>query len=56
MNAPVKPHLSPAQPHRFTIDDVNAMVRAGVIEEGAKVELIEGELVDMAAAGGRHTD
>jgi Uma2 family endonuclease len=56
MNAPVKPPLAPAQPHRFTMDDVRAMVHAGVIAEGAKVELIEGEIIDMAAEGGRHTD
>ncbi|MFZ4072059.1 MAG: Uma2 family endonuclease [Caulobacterales bacterium] len=55
MNAPLPPR-SPARPHRFTMDDLRAMVAAGVIEEGAKIELIEGELVDMAAEGGRHTD
>jgi Uma2 family endonuclease len=54
MNAPVR--SVDFTPHRFTIDDVWAMVRAGVIEEGAPVELIEGELVDMPADGPRHND
>ena len=41
-------------PHRFTVDDVRAMVRAGVIEEGARVELIDGELVEMPSDGPLH--
>lgn len=45
-----------ARPHRFTVDDVRAMVRHGVIEEGAKVELIEGRLIDMPADGPLHID
>lgn len=56
MNAPVKPLLASAQPHRFTMDDVLVMVSAGVLQEGAKVELIDGGLVDMAAEGSDHTD
>lgn len=63
MNIPVKPPSpgiqnapATAQPHRFTVNDVLAMVKAGVIQEGARVELIEGELLDMAAEGSRHID
>ncbi len=41
-------------PHRFTVADVRAMVKAGVVEEGARVELINGELVEMPADGPLH--
>jgi hypothetical protein len=48
MNAPVRP--SPDLPRRlFTTQDVFRMVEAGVMQEDENVELIEGELVVMAA-------
>lgn len=43
-------------PHLLTTGDVWAMVQAGVIEEGAKVELIEGVLYDMPADGEENLD
>ena len=39
---------------RFTVADVEAMVRAGILDEDERVELIEGELVPMSAKGSRH--
>ena len=33
--------------HRFTVDDLERMVRSGILLEDARVELIEGELYDM---------
>jgi hypothetical protein len=39
---------------RFDVDDYHAMVRAGILAEGDRVELIEGELVEMHAIGSRH--
>jgi Uma2 family endonuclease len=39
---------------RFTADDVEQMVRAGVIHEEERVELIDGEIITMAAKGNRH--
>jgi Uma2 family endonuclease len=39
---------------RFDVDDYRAMVRAGILAEGDRVELIEGELVEMHAIGSRH--
>src|SRR5438105_15580403 len=39
---------------RFTVADVEAMVRAGILEEDERVELIEGELVPMSPKGSRH--
>ncbi len=34
--------------HRFTVDDYCRMAEVGVLEPGARIELIEGQLIDMA--------
>jgi Uma2 family endonuclease len=39
---------------RFTVADVEAMVRAGILDEDERVELIRGELVPMSPKGSRH--
>jgi Uma2 family endonuclease len=53
MNAPVRP--SPDLPRRlFTTQDVFRMVEAGVMQSDENVELIEGELVVMAAKKNDH--
>lgn len=38
----------------FTVDDVRRMIDAGVLGEDERIELIEGELVMMAAKGYAH--
>ena len=38
----------------FTVDDISRMIEAGVIREDEKFELIEGEIVMMAAKGVAH--
>ena len=38
----------------FTVEDVSRMIEAGVIREDEKFELIEGEIVMMAAKGVAH--
>jgi Uma2 family endonuclease len=38
----------------FTVDDISRMIEAGVIGEDEKFELIEGEIVMMAAKGVAH--
>src|SRR5687767_1481536 len=43
------------RPRLFTIDDLEAMVRAGIIGEDERIELIEGQIVEMSATGTRHT-
>jgi Uma2 family endonuclease len=47
---------SPAvlQRHRLTVEQYHRMGEAGVFAPGARVELIDGELVDMAPIGTRH--
>jgi Uma2 family endonuclease len=44
----------PLQPHRLTIDDVIRMYDVGIIPPDARVELIEGQIFDMAPIGPRH--
>lgn len=42
--------------HRFTGEDVLAMQRAGLLLEGGKFELIDGEIIDMPAEGSAHLE
>jgi Uma2 family endonuclease len=41
-------------PYRFTVDDYYRMTEAGIFDEDSRVELIEGEFIQMAAIGGDH--
>ncbi|MGI9302188.1 MAG: Uma2 family endonuclease [Gammaproteobacteria bacterium] len=41
--------------HRLSVDDYHRMGHAGIFAEDARVELIEGELIDMSPIGSRHT-
>jgi Uma2 family endonuclease len=40
--------------HRLTVDQYYRMAETGVLAADARVELIEGEIVDMAPIGSRH--
>ncbi len=40
--------------HRITVDEYYRMAETGVLAPDARVELIEGEVVDMAPIGSRH--
>ena len=40
--------------HRFSFDDVLGMVEAGLLSEDSRVELIDGELIDMVPIGPGH--
>ena len=49
---------APAEPRlrRFSRAEFDAMVAAGILEEGGRVELIGGEIVDMPGEGFAHAD
>ena len=40
--------------HLLTVDDYARMTETGVLAPDARVELIEGELIEMASMGTRH--
>jgi len=40
--------------HRLTVAQYHRMADAGVLERDARVELVEGEIADMAPIGSRH--
>ena len=40
--------------HRVTVDEFHKMAEAGIFMEDDRVELIDGEMVDMAPIGSRH--
>lgn len=45
----------PAMPyHRWSVAEYHQMAQAGLLDETDHVELIEGELIDMAPIGSRH--
>ena len=40
--------------HRFTVEEYHKMAEAGLLSEDDRVELIDGEIVDLAPIGTRH--
>jgi Uma2 family endonuclease len=46
--------LETSQQHRFTLDDVLRMQEVGILDESARIELIDGALVEMAPEGTPH--
>lgn len=40
--------------HKLSIEDFHQMGRVGILREGSRVELIDGELIDMAPIGSLH--
>ena len=40
--------------HKFTVDEYYRMAEAGILARGQRVELVEGEIVDMAPIGRKH--
>lgn len=42
------------RPHRLTVEEYYRMAEVGLLAHDARVELIEGEIIDMAPIGSRH--
>ena len=40
--------------HRFTVEEFYRMGQAGLFPDGDRVELLDGEIVDMSPIGSRH--
>jgi Uma2 family endonuclease len=45
--------VAPA-PHRFSVEEYHRMAGAGLFGDDDRVELVEGEIIDMAPIGSRH--
>jgi Uma2 family endonuclease len=43
-----------ARPHRFTVAEYHRMAEVGILDEDSRVELIRGQIVDMAPIGAPH--
>lgn len=46
--------LDTPQRHRLSVEDYHRMTEAGILGEDARVELIEGAIIDMTPIGSRH--
>jgi Uma2 family endonuclease len=46
--------LQPVRRHKLSVEDFHKLGEAGVLHEDSRVELIEGELIDMAPIGSPH--
>jgi Uma2 family endonuclease len=51
----VKVSVPPSVPRRhFTVDEYYRMAKAGVLREDERVELLDGEIIEMSPIGSRH--
>lgn len=42
------------QVHKFTVDEYHKLSDVGLLQEGERVELVGGEIIDMAPIGSKH--
>jgi Uma2 family endonuclease len=54
MAAPVLQEVTPPKRYRFTVEQYYQMAESGILGPDERVELIEGEIVEMAAIGPTH--
>ena len=56
MTSPLAAQRQPTVPakHRLTATEFRRMAEAGIVREDDRIELIEGELIDMAPIGSNH--
>ena len=47
-------NLQPSDRKRFTVSDFQTMIDSGILEEGSPYELLDGEVIEMAAIGRKH--
>ena len=45
-----------AVPHRFTVEEYQLIGEAGIYAEDDRVELIDGDVLEMAPIGDRHIE
>ena len=50
----MKTETSLRQVHKFTVHDYYKMAEIGILTEDSRVELIEGEIIDMVPIGSKH--
>jgi Uma2 family endonuclease len=51
---PPAPSVEPVERRRFTADEFDAMAAAGIFHQDDRVELIEGDVIDMSPIGVAH--
>jgi len=54
--ATVPPATPALAPHRFTVADYYRMAEAGLFDEDDRVELVDGEVMEMVPIGNRHVE
>ena len=47
-------NLQPSDRKRFTVSNFQTMIDVGILEEGSPYELLNGEIIEMAAIGRKH--